>query len=237
MVLFISPPFGNYIALPNTVSITGSYTLERRTGLFLQVIKTFRYSFEHNGWINKIGLRNKGLDYAIQNYSKNKITSIAILKEEEIPKILDKIPEDMNIELNISCPNIDKNLVSNDIGEFINLKREWCILKLSPLVKIHEVDSYYDIGFRQFHCSNTLPIKDRGGLSGQSLIPYTSRLIKTIRDKYPDTTIIAGGGVRNAETIKLYQKNGADHISVSTLCLNPVLFGILYFNDNHLDFI
>ena len=55
--------------MPNTLSIMGSYTLERRTDLFFQVIKTFRYSFEHNGWVNKIGLRNKGLDYAIKNYT------------------------------------------------------------------------------------------------------------------------------------------------------------------------
>ena len=47
-------------------SITGSYTLNKRDGLFMQVIKTFRYSFEYGGWINKIGLRNPGIDYAIK---------------------------------------------------------------------------------------------------------------------------------------------------------------------------
>ena len=112
MVFFISPPFGNYLSLPNTMSITGSYTLDERGGLFTQIIKTFRYSFEHGGWINQIGLRNKGIDYAIKNYNKNNITSIAILKEDEIPKILKKIPDDMNIELNVSCPNTDKKPVS-----------------------------------------------------------------------------------------------------------------------------
>ena len=70
MYLFISPPFGNYISLPNIISITGSYTIEPRTGLFEQILKTFRYSFEYNGWVNKIGLRNKGIDYAINNHKK-----------------------------------------------------------------------------------------------------------------------------------------------------------------------
>ena len=68
MNLFISPPFGNYINLPYTRSIKGSFTLEPRPGLFSQIIKTLRYSFEHKGWINKIGLRNKGIDWAVDKY-------------------------------------------------------------------------------------------------------------------------------------------------------------------------
>ena len=55
-MLFISPPFGNYISLPYTMSIKGSYTLEPRSGLFQQILKTFRYSFHHKGWINKNNL-------------------------------------------------------------------------------------------------------------------------------------------------------------------------------------
>ena len=60
-MLFISPPFGNYICLPHTKSIKGSYTLKPRDGLILQILKTLRFLFDKNGWINKIGLRNKGL--------------------------------------------------------------------------------------------------------------------------------------------------------------------------------
>jgi dihydroorotate dehydrogenase len=229
MVFFISPPFGNYISLPNMKSITGSYTLDKREGLLMQIIKTFRYSFEYGGWINKIGLRNPGIDYAIKNYNKNDITSVAILKKEEIPKLLKKIPEDMDIEINISCPNTDEAPISDGIKQFLNPKRKWCILKLSPLIKMAEIESHYKNGFRQFHCSNTLPIENRGGLSGSALIPYTSNSIKKIKEKYPDTIIIAGGGVRDVETAELYRRNGADHISISTLCLNPILFGYLYF--------
>ena len=135
MVLFISPPFGNYISLPKTMSIKGSYTYEPRSGLFLQIIKTLRYSFKQGGWINKIGLRNKGVDYAIENYNpKRDIISIAILKKSEINKFLEKIPNDMNLELNISCPNINKHLICNNLQKFLNNKREWCIIKLSPFV-------------------------------------------------------------------------------------------------------
>ena len=48
-MLFISPPFGNYVKLPETKSIKGSFTLEPREGLLMQIMKTLRYSFEHGG--------------------------------------------------------------------------------------------------------------------------------------------------------------------------------------------
>ena len=61
-MLFISPPFGNYINLPNTKAIKGSFTLKPRSGLIVQIIKTLRYDFNNKGWVNKIGLRNKGIN-------------------------------------------------------------------------------------------------------------------------------------------------------------------------------
>ena len=70
-MLFISPPFGNYLSFKDSMSIKGSYTLHARSGLFLQIIKTLRYSFENKGWINKI-LRNKGIDYGLQHYRPKK---------------------------------------------------------------------------------------------------------------------------------------------------------------------
>ena len=107
-MLFISPPFGNYVNLPNTIPITGSFTLQPRKGLFMQIIKTLRYSFEHGGWVNKIGLRNKGLDWALKNIDEKKILSIAILHQEDVSKIVEKLPENRNIEINVSCPNAEK---------------------------------------------------------------------------------------------------------------------------------
>ena len=146
-MIFISPPFGNYLDIKNTISIKGSFTLESRDGLYGQIFKTLRYSFEYNGWINKIGLRNKGIDYAIDDYKKNKskfIYSIALFNEKEIDKIVNKIPEDMNIEINISCPNVDKSPINNGLNKFLNNKREWCIIKLSPLTSNNLIDSYYN---------------------------------------------------------------------------------------------
>ena len=71
----------------------------------------------------------------------------------------------------------EKSMVDKDIDMFLNNKREWCILKLSPTCKLSAIDRYYNMGFRQFHCSNTIPVA-QGGLSGKALIPYNKKLIK-----------------------------------------------------------
>jgi dihydroorotate dehydrogenase len=221
-MLFINPPFGNYLNIENTIPIRGSFTLYERKGLIYNIFKSLRYSFACGGWVNKIGLRNKGIDYAISTYKKGEIISIAIINNHDVNILLKKIPNDMDIELNVSCPNTEKSLVNNGLSKFINNEREWCIIKLSPICDDKLIDKYYQEGFRQFHCSNTLPVR-YGGLSGPSLIPYTTRIVKYIKNHYPDTIVIAGGGVRNIDQAKNYENIGADHISVSTLFFNPIL--------------
>ena len=228
MVIFISPPFGNYLNLRNANSIRGSFTLEPREGLISQILKTLRYSFERNGWINKIGLRNPGIDYALKRYGNDcvktdNIISIAILQSSDMDKFLHKIPENVNLEINVSCPNAEKSMIDENIQHFINDKRKWCVIKVSPLVTKNKLDSYYEKGFRQFHVSNTLPT-DKGGLSGKSLIPYNKESIQYLRKTYPDTVIIGGGGIQSLNDALMYKNFGADHVSVSTLCFNPYKF-------------
>jgi dihydroorotate dehydrogenase len=238
MKLFISPPFGNYLGfLPGTTAIYGSYTLSARPGLFSQIRKTLHYSHENNGWINKIGLRNKGIDYMVGKWKKsifsfihrNNVVSIAILKHNDINCLLDKIPDDMNLEINISCPNTKEDLVKKDVQKFLNPKRKFCSVKCSPLTKPEDIDYFYELGFRTFHFSNTLPVPN-GGLSGIALIPYTSFLTKYTRDKYGDEVyIISGGGVRNIEQVQKYEHFGCNAVSVSSLCFDPFKFVGLYF--------
>lgn len=227
-MLFISPPFGNYLNLPNTISINGSFTLEPRDGLFLQILKTLRYSNIDNGWVNKIGLRNKGLDYAIKNHKENEICSIAIRNEKEIEKIVEKIPKNMNIEINVSCPNVKKDKIEKGLEKFINEDRKWCIIKLAPLCEEKMIDKYYSMGFRQFHCSNTIPT-DYGGLSGISIKPYSFKLINYIKSNYKDTEIIGGGGIQSIEDMNDYNKKGCNHYSISSVLFNPIKsFGLFY---------
>jgi len=230
-MIFISPPFGNYLSFDNSISIKGSYTLNTRPGLWGKVLTTLRYNFEHGGWINRIGLRNPGIDFAIKDWkdsvsksdssqSRETIYSVAILDQGEIPKLVAKIPKMMNLELNLSCPNAEKPMVVTGIHQFLHPDRKWCIVKLAPETSEERVDGLYKEGFRQFHCSNTIKTP-HGGLSGPSLRPHTTRLVSYIRKKYPESIIIAGGGVKTIDDVKYYHGIGADHVSISTVWFQP----------------
>lgn len=228
-MLFISPPFGNYLTfLPYTIPIKGSYTLEPRLGLITQIINTLQYSTLYKGWINKIGLRNPGINYGIKHYKPNNILSLAFLNTTDLEYFNNIIPKNTNLEINISCPNANVQLPQN-MKNFMNEERKWCIVKVSPLISLEKLDQLYDMGFRQFHCCNTYPLA-LGGLSGPILIPYVEYKIKHLRKKYKDCTIIAGGGIQNIDTLNHYKKLGANHFSVSSLCFNPFRFGWFYFN-------
>ena len=227
-MLFISPPFGNYLYLPNTIPIKGTYTITPRLGKFQSIIKTLRYSYYYNGWINKIGLKNNGI-LSITKFNNNFIYSIAIINKSDID-IYNKILENnTNIEINISCPNVHNNLIYNNLHKLIHPNRHWCIIKLSPICTNQTIDNLYKQGFRQFHCCNTYPVEG-GGLSGIYLIPFVTNRIKYIKEKYPDTEVIAGGGIRDIQTLNNYKKAGADHFSISSLCFNPYLLIKFYYN-------
>lgn len=229
-MFFISPPFGNYISLSNCLSIKGSYTLEPRDGLIIQILKTLRYDFKKEAWINKIGLRNPGIDYGIKNYnSKNDVLSVAVLNPEDIEKLVKKIPSNANLEINISCPNAEKQMINKNIDKFLCDDRKWCILKLSPLVTKDQIDSYYNQGFRQFHCSNTIPVEN-GGQSGKEIIKYNEKTIPYIKQNYKDTIVIGGGGIQDLETIEKYRDLGADHFSISTILFNPFKSLLFFWN-------
>jgi len=236
MNIFISPPFGNYVPFftkkiengtANFIPVKGSFTLEPRDGLLLQIIKTLRYSFTTGGWINKIGLRNKGIDYAVEKYKKgdyaDSIVSVAVMNPDEVPDLLKKIPIDMPLEINVSCPNVGNHISDSGVDAFVNRYRRWCIIKLSPVTELSVVDGYYKMGFRQFHCSNTLPVKE-GGASGEIIKPYTEKLTRYIRENYKDATIISGGGIKTVIDIEDYKKCGATYYSISTLCFSPIGF-------------
>ena len=232
-MLFVSPPFGNYFPQnnKNITPVRGSFTLEPRPGLIISILKSLRYSPKYEGWVNKIGLKNKGIDWALEKHKSDEVLSIAILKESEIKELESKIPKEANIELNISCPNVknDTNIKDKelDLSCFINRYRRWCILKLSPKTTTKEIEHYYNMGFRQFHCCNTLPV-EQGGLSGKTLKPYSLEMIRRIKNKYDDVIIIGGGGIQTIKDIEEYKNVGANHFSISTLCFNPIKFINLY---------
>ena len=113
------------------------------------------------------------------------------------------------------------------VSKFLNNQRKWCILKVSPNTTNEEIKHYYNQGFRQFHCCNTIPIKN-GGLSGKSLVPYTNEKIEYIKNNLPYSVIIAGGGITNINDVRAYKIKGAQHFSASTVFFNPFAAMMLY---------
>ena len=69
MSKFIAAPFGNYIKTEKTISVTGSWTIEKRTGRLIQIAKTLRLT--KRGLVNKIGLRNPGVVNGLKKYKEN----------------------------------------------------------------------------------------------------------------------------------------------------------------------
>ena len=220
MVIFIAAPFGNYIRTKHTVSVHGTFTLLPQGNRFWAVLKSLRYT--KNGWTNKLGLPNPGLVRGLYNASINDVISIAEVNRNEFQEMNKIIPQATSIELNLSCPN-SKFLPWDFINQWPNKDRKWCIAKMSPLTTPEEIEYVINQGFRQLHFSNTLPCK-KGGLSGKTLIPYTKRLIRIVRDDFKsyNIEIIAGGGVTTKQDIEEYLNEGADHISIGSGWFRPL---------------
>ena len=154
---FISAPFGNYIKSKKCISVTGTWTLNSRGNRLWAVIKTLRYNINNKGWTNKLGLPNPGINVGLRKTSTTEVLSIAEVDRNDFYKLNKLIPSNQNIELNLSCPNLDKILSWESANIFKHDSRDWCIAKMSPLTTPEELEFVIDrIGFRQIHFSNTL---------------------------------------------------------------------------------
>ena len=217
---FISAPFGNYIKPKGTIPVTGTFTLNPRGNRFWAVLKTLRYNSAQQGWVNRLGLPNPGIREGLKKESK--VISIAEIDKGDFQRLNVLIPENQSIELNLSCPNLNKKLSWESAKCFDSEKREWCIAKLSPLTTPEELKFVVEfLGFTQLHFSNTLPTV-QGGLSGPMLRGYTTELIELARSEYGNSVeIIAGGGVSDFGSVTNYLSSGANHISLGSVCFNP----------------
>jgi len=214
-MFFIAAPFGNYLKFKDIISVSGTWTLKPRPGRFVQVLKTLRHT--KYGWVNKLGLRNKGIDYGLKH--PRDILSIAAIEQVDWYELHKKIPKNASVEVNIGCPNIQHNLYPG-FANFTRDSREWCIAKIPPNFKEADIDFIIQSGFRHIHACNTIPTKD-GGLSGKDIMPHTIRILKYIKRRHPNVTVIAGGGIYSKEDVQKYKDNGADHFSLGTICFTP----------------
>lgn len=212
----VSPPFGNYIKHPNCTPVIGSLTLNRRPGLIWNTIKSLRPI--KGGWVNQIGLRNAGLN-SINKFDPDHIYSLVGLGPDDWSIMLDMLPPNLNIELNLGCPNVHEyGIPFNTLRAFA--KKHTVSVKLPATSKIEIVaDLAVNAQVHYLHCSNTIPT-DRGGESGKRLKEFNLPMIELLHRRYR-TPIIAGGGIYTAQDVTDYTNAGADHFSLSTAWFRP----------------
>lgn len=182
----------------------------------MQTVKTFRKI--KGGWVNKIGLRNKGI-YNV-DFNRNDWFSIAGINNDwDI--FAEYIPAWVKLELNLSCPNVNSYVITDKQLARFATKYSNIIIKYPPTIVPSIVFDHYNIGVRRVHIANTLPT-ERGGISGKPLKPYNLAAVKAIaKIGLPELRIVGGGGVYTVQDAVDYINAGATSISLSTGLFNP----------------
>jgi dihydroorotate dehydrogenase len=229
--LIISAPFGNYIQPADTTPTLGTFTAARRGGRPAatgRAILTVRYYRKLGAWVNRIGLRNPGIDGI---YSGPKRTSSI---DQSIVSIHGFVASDWNIllerithvrplavELNISCPNVGEMSWPRDLFADAVATGVPVIVKLPPVRYRNLVSEAASAGVNWFHACNTLPVAG-GGMSGAPLKPISLQVVKWLRSELgPQGGIIGGGGISAPEHVIEYADAGADRFAVGTFAMRP----------------
>jgi dihydroorotate dehydrogenase len=226
--LIIGAPFGNYLHWEGVTSTVGSYTLKFRAGLWgrlVRVVKTVRYDPKTETWTNCLGLPNPGIRSLSPNQVHGRILSIYGFNAPEWAELFWRatVLEPEAIELNVSCPNVERVepadwLPDWDLSEY---KGPLLIVKLPPVGWEYSARYFYDRGVRTFHFCNTY-LCPEGGKSGKSLKPYSLAALSEGRRWLGNKVrLIGGGGIDSVEDVKDYLRAGADHVSVASMLFFP----------------
>ncbi|MFN3168367.1 MAG: hypothetical protein ACE37H_15015 [Phycisphaeraceae bacterium] len=232
--LIISAPFGNYIQPAGTTPTLGTFTALRRGGVInraWRVLLTVRYYRKAKAWVNKIGLRNPGIDWLVAKCASEKIdvsdklVSIHGFSAEDWYTLLEKTAalKPLAIELNMSCPNVGHIAWPEDLFERAAAALPGAIVvKVPPVNYDTMVEQAVAAGLRVLHCCNTLP-NPGGGMSGKPLMAVALQCIQDLQRKpyFDDLTIIGGGGIYEPADVDAYADLGAKHVAVGTKVMNP----------------
>jgi len=229
--LIISAPFGNYIQPRGTTPTLGTFTALERPGRWWRVLRTVRYYPRLGAWVNKIGLRNPGIDWlarragAGQVRLADKVVSVHGFTPEEWATLIEKSSSlrPLAIELNMSCPNVGHIDWPDWLFQRAVATGVRTIVKLPPVNFQQMTEHALGAGVRLFHCCNTLPVP-AGGVSGKPLKPVALQCIREVREiarGTHDLTIIGGGGITTTDDIDEYIGAGALHVAIGTKVMNP----------------
>jgi dihydroorotate dehydrogenase len=217
--IIISPPFGHYLSFKWATSVDGTYTLYRRPGLITQCIKTIRPV--DGGWVNRIGFRNKGIKN-VTTFNPNKIYSISGMDNtSDWHEILDYIPSNISVELNVGCPNVKQSCINTFIIERYREKFPFVSIKIPPTDKAESyIRMAHLMDLDAVHLCNTLPT-DRGGESGKKLKEQSIKWISYTKWACPGLPIIGGGGIYTTQDVLDYYNAGVTYFSLGTIWFTP----------------
>lgn len=214
-----------------------------------------RIAETYGGMLNSVGLQNPGVEEFIKKeldlLSKKNVLIISNVvgsSLEDYIKVveeLDKTSADI-LEINISCPNVDKGGMSFGVDPQMAAKitravkartKKPVFIKLTPNVTdITEIaKSVESEGADGISMINTVlgmkidvykkkPVlaKVMGGLSGPCIMPIALRMVYQVRQAV-GIPIIGGGGVSSGRDAVEFLMAGAQAVSVGTAALvNPI---------------
>lgn len=231
--LIISAPFGNYIQPAGTTPTLGTFTAARRGGILNRVwriLLTVRYYRKAKAWVNKIGLRNPGIDWLVAECAagkvdvSDKLVSIHGFTPEDWAVLLEKLAplKPLAIEMNMSCPNVGHIAWPEDLFERAAATGVPIIVKIPPVNYDTMVEQAVAAGLRMLHCCNTLP-NPGGGMSGKPLMAVALQCIQDLKRKpyFDELTIIGGGGIYEADDVDAYADLGVKYAAIGTKVMNP----------------
>jgi dihydroorotate dehydrogenase len=232
--LVISAPFGNYVQPVGSTPTLGTFTAARRPGRLWRILRTVRYSPSLGAWVNKIGLRNPGIDWLAAKVRDGKIdpsdklVSVHGFCDADWWALLEKAAalKPLGIELNMSCPNVGHVNWPTELFPRAAALGVPIVVKLPPVNYEGMLRQALGAGLRWLHCCNTIPVP-AGGVSGKPLKPVAIQCITRVRTiagemGVTDLKIIGGGGVTTTADIDDYAAAGADRVAVGTKVFNPV---------------
>ncbi|MEO0478616.1 MAG: hypothetical protein AAF196_03965 [Planctomycetota bacterium] len=230
--LWISAPFGNYIQPEGALATLGTFTRRRRNGRIWRILKTVRYDPFSGAWVNKIGLRNPGIDWLVKRVRSSRIdarkflVSVHGFTADEWYDLLDMTAalDPKGIELNLSCPNVGEVNWPADLFPRAAALSVPVVCKLPPVRFEKMFEDAFSAGIRSFHCCNTLPVPV-GGMSGPPLKPVALQCIQRLQElagsQAEELRLIGGGGIRRAVDIDDYADASVCAVAIGTKVMNP----------------
>ncbi|MEM1166843.1 MAG: hypothetical protein AAGI30_11195 [Planctomycetota bacterium] len=232
--LVISAPFGNYVKPRGATPTLGTFTRRARAGRVWRILKTVRYDPFTRAWVNKIGLRNPGIEAVAARVRagsldvSRSVLSIHGFDDAEWFELIEIAAaiQPLGIELNMSCPNVGEIDWPPTLFDRAVASGRPVVVKLPPVNYREMLDQAMAAGVRTFHACNTIPVP-AGGVSGKPLKPVAMQCVREVRDRLETIggafAVIGGGGITAPSDIDDYARAGATHVAVGCKCFNPVL--------------